>query len=335
MPINVCSILRKNGMPFAPGHLLLADIGATNARFGLLSEGILGPIKHLKVADFSRFLDAVDYFIFRHCPERVIKTALLAVAGPVEGERCALTNCSWTIDASDLRAAFGFIDVSLLNDFEASARSLPHLTQAHVYKLGGGRGIGSAPMAVVGPGSGLGVACLVPGSKHPVVIASEGGHMTMAASSSREDAVIDHLRRQFGHVSAERLVSGAGLENVYQAITAIDRIDAPLRSAAEITKTALDGTCQTARAALDMFCAMLGSIAGDVALTFGAQGGVYIAGGIAPRIIKHLDQSEFRRRFESKGRLRPYLAAISSSVIMHPAATFVGLSSLATRTEVN
>jgi glucokinase len=186
-------------------------------------------------------------------------------------------------------------------------------------------------MAVLGPGTGLGVACLVPGSQGSIVIASEGGHATMAATSQREDAIVDYLRRQFGHVSAERVISGSGLENLYRAVVALDGIDAPQRNAAEITKAALDGDCSIARTALDLFCAMLGTIAGNVALTFGARGGVYIAGGIAPRLTEFMARSQFRARFEHKGRFRTYLEAIPSSVIVHPAATFLGLRSIAKR----
>jgi len=185
-------------------------------------------------------------------------------------------------------------------------------------------------MAVLGPGTGLGVACFVPGSQSSIVIASEGGHATMAAISDREDAIIDYLRRQFGHVSAERVVSGSGLENLYRAVIAVDGIEAPKRNAAEITNAALDG-CQVARAALDLFCAMLGTFAGNVALMFGARGGVFIAGGIAPRLTEYIARSEFRARFEHKGRFRQYLASIPSSIIVHPAATFMGLRSIAER----
>ena len=135
-----------------------------------------------------------------------------------------------------------------------------------------------------------------------IVIASEGGHATLAATSRREDAILDQLRQRFGHVSAERVLSGPGLENLYRAIAAVDEIDVPLRNASEITQAALQGACLTSRAALDMFCAMLGGFAGNVALTYGARGGVYIAGGIAPRILDYLIDSEFRRRFEQKGR---------------------------------
>ena len=159
-------------------------------------------------------------------------------------------------------------------------------------------------MAVLGPGTGLGVACLVPASDGPAVIGGEGGHATMAATSPREDAIIDYLRRQFGHVSAERVVSGSGLENLYHAIVALDGVDAPKRSAPEITKAGSNGTCPLSRMALELFCGMLGTIAGNVGLMFGARGGVYIAGGIAPRITDFIAHSEFRARFEGKGRLR-------------------------------
>jgi glucokinase len=312
-------------------HILLGDIGATNARFTLLANGVLGNIEWFEVACYVQFADAVRAFLNKHAGQLQITDALLAVAGPVEDGRCALTNCPWIIDAHELRAAFSFAKVRVVNDFEAAAFGLPNLTAADLYALGRGQAVPGAPMAVVGPGTGLGVACLVPDAQNPIVIASEGGHASLAASSGREDAVIDHLRQHFGHVSAERVVSGGGLENVYQAIAALDRIGAPLRNAAEITKAALDGTCPTAHAALDLFCAVLGSFAGDVALMFGARGGVYIAGGIAPRIVEFMARSEFRARFEDKGRFRPYLQAIPSNVIVHSAATFIGLKSHAER----
>jgi glucokinase len=310
-------------------HILLGDIGATNVRLALLSNDVLGPINWFAVAEFPRFSDAVNAFLDRHCRQLSVPEALLAVAGPIEGDRCVLTNCPWTINAPELCAQFRFANVRIFNDFEATASSLPHLTTADLYPLGGGEAVSGAPMAVLGPGTGLGVACFVPGPQSSIVIASEAGHATMAATSGREDAVIDYLRRQFGHVSAERVVSGGGLENLYRAVVAIDGIDAPKRKAAEITNAALDGSCPTAKIALNLFCAMLGTIAGNVALTFGARGGVYIAGGIAPRVTEFMARSEFRARFEHKGRFRTYLEAIPSSVIVHPAATFMGLKSIA------
>ena len=310
-------------------HVLLGDIGASNARFAVLSNGEIGPIRYFSVAEFPRFTDVVDAFCQNDCERLSIRRAVLAVAGPVEADRCVLTNCSWTIDAHELRAAFGLASVRVYNDFEAAALSLPHLTAADLHRLGGGAARSGAPMVVLGPGTGLGVAGLVPGPDGPVVVAGEGGHATVAAGSTREDVIIAHLRRQFGHVSVERVVSGSGLENLHRAIIALDGTAAPQRDAAAITRAALDGDCPTAEAALELFCAMLGAFAGNAALTFGARGGVYIAGGIVPRITRFMERSQFRARFEDKGRFHGYLAAIPTSIIVHPAATFVGLRTLA------
>jgi glucokinase len=308
--------------------VLLGDIGATNARLALLSDGVLGPVDCFTVADFARFTDAVDAFLGYGPRDFPPTGALLAAAGPIESNRCVLTNCPWTIEPGEIRAAFGFKQVRLVNDFEATALSLSHLVGPDLYPLGGGRAESGAPMAVLGPGTGLGVACQVPGSPTPIVIAGEGGHATMSATTRREDEIIEYLRQRFGHVSAERVVSGSGLENLYAAVAAIDEADAPKRHAAEITAAALGGGCPIAKAALDLFCAMLGTIAGNIALTFGARGGVYIAGGIAPRITEYLARSEFRARFEGKGRFKSYLEAIPVHVIVHPVATFLGLRSI-------
>jgi len=318
-------------MTVCDGIVLLGDIGATNARFALLADGVLGPITWIEVASHPQFGDAVESLLQAQFRDTAVSDALLAVAGPVDGGRCAFTNCAWTIDHGEVRDRFDFNTVRVINDFEATALSLPHLVEQDLCALGGGRAVPGAPMAVLGPGSGLGVACLVADGVHRIVAPSEGGHATMPAGSRREDAVLDHLRQRFGHVSAERVLSGPGLENLYRAVAAVDGIDAPPRNAVEITNAALHGTCEAACAALDMFCAMLGAFAGNVALTYGARGGVYIAGGIAPRILYHLAGSAFRQRFAHKGRFRPYLEGIPTNVIVHPAATFLGLKALAER----
>jgi glucokinase len=292
------------------------------------SSNALGPVKWIAVAHYPQFADAIDDFLQEHLPDRLVENALFAVAGPVRGGRCDFTNCSWSIDGRDMRDRFKLQTVRIVNDFEATALSLPHLMEGDMRSLGGGRAISGAPMVVLGPGSGLGVAGLVGDGARRIVIASEGGHATLATTSRREDVILDQLRQRFGHVSAERVLSGPGLENLYRAIAAVDEFDVPLRSASEITQAALQGACPASRAALDMFCAMLGGFAGNVALTYGARGGVYIAGGIAPRILGHLAVSEFRSRFVQKGRFQTYLEAIPSQVIVHPAATFLGLMAL-------
>lgn len=308
---------------------LLGDIGATNARFALLADGVLSAIKRVEVRHYTHFFDAIEVFLKEQLPAIVATKALFAVAGPMKGGRFEFTNCSWTIDGREMQNRFEFQAVRIINDFEATALSLPHLLAKDVLSLGGGHAVAGAPMVVLGPGSGLGVAGLVGDGPRRIAVASEGGHVTLAAASCREDAVLDQLRQRFGHVSAERALSGPGLQNLYHAIAALDGVDVPLREASEITHAALDGTCPTSSAALDMFCAMLGGFAGNAALTYGARGGIYIAGGIAPRILDYLARSEFRSRFAQKGRFQAYLEAIPTQVIVHSEASFLGLMSLA------
>jgi glucokinase len=316
-------------MTTSAGISLLGDIGATNARFALLSDGVLSAVKWVEVRRYPHFSDAIEAFLQEESRATVPTRALFAVAGPVKGRQFKFTNCSWTIDGREMQNRFEFQAVRIINDFEATALSLPHLLEKDVLPLGGGHAVAGAPMVVLGPGSGLGVAGLVGDGPRRIAVASEGGHVTLAAASCREDAVLDQLRQRFGHVSAERALSGPGLENLYRAIAALDGIDVPLRQASEITNAALDGTCSTSSAALDMFCAMLGGFAGNAALTYGARGGIYVAGGIAPRIFDYLAGSEFRSRFAQKGRFQAYLEAIPTKVIVHSAASFLGLMSLA------
>jgi glucokinase len=308
--------------------VLLGDIGATNARFALVESGSLGTVQNFKVAKYRQFTDVLERVLAKAVGGRGprVQRAFFAVAGPVNGSRLKLTNTSWVIDTRELQNEFA-LQVEMVNDFAALAYSLPWLSTKDLSQIGNGDPDTSAPIAVVGPGSGLGVACLVPGADKPVVLASEGGHATLAGACEREDQILAHLRDRFGHVSAERAISGPGLENIFQAISVIDGHGEPAAAAAEITINALEDKSQRAREALSLFCAFLGSFAGNVALTFGAHGGVYIGGGISPRILNFLSQSDFRKRFESKGRFRDYLKDIPTYVITHPAATLVGLKS--------
>ncbi len=305
---------------------LLADIGGTNARFALFDGGVVGPVEVRAVADYPRAADAVADFLERHRPAGPVVAAAIGVAGPAEDGRCDFTNSDWVVDAAELRAEFGFRLVRVVNDFEATAWSLPRLAPSDLFSLGGGAGRQGAPLVVLGPGTGLGVACLVPGQ--PIVIATEGGHATLPTTDLRQDAIVQQLRTRFPHVSAERALSGDGLVNLHDAIAVIDGRAVPDRDARQITRAALDGTCPVCREALDTFCALLGAVAGDLALMFGARGGVYIAGGIVPRFTDPLARSAFRAQFEAKGRFRDYLAAIPVHVILRPDAAFIGLASL-------
>lgn len=314
----------SNSQPKKPDLVLLADIGGTNVRFALMDHGEIGPIEHMKVADFSGASDAIAAVLSRQ-GRRLPAAAVLGVAGPVENNRCVITNSRWIVDESHLQQMFGFRSVHLLNDFEAVAWSLPALQLSDLFPVGTHRSIDGAPMLALGPGTGFGAACLFRHDAEPVAIVTEAGHSTLAATSEREERVIRQLRGRFGHVSVERALSGPGLVNLYHALASIDGVVAPNRDPAAITQTALDGSCSTSRAALDMFCSLLGSVAGDLALTFCAQGGVYIAGGMVPRFVDYLLESNFREQFESKGRYESYLRGISTSVIVRPDVSFIGL----------
>ena len=310
-------------------RVLLGDIGGTNARFALMDDGVIGPIEHLKVADFPTIGDAITAFLKRYSSGGAPTAAVLDIAGPIENNRGMLTNSHWVIDGADLARAFNLSSAKLLNDFEAVGWSLPALQAADLYPLGGGQPASGAPMLVIGPGTGFGAACYLPGDGRPVVVVTEAGHATLPAASEREARVVGKLRERLGpHVSIERgALSGMGLEHLYEAVAAVDGAVVPQRDAAAITHGALDGSCTVCRATLDMFCAWLGAVAGNLALTFCARGGVFIAGGIPPRFPDYVAQSDFRRQFEAKGRYEAYLQAIPAFIVTKPDISFLGLKS--------
>ncbi|MHC2844889.1 glucokinase [Bradyrhizobium diazoefficiens] len=314
--------------PLPAGTTLLADIGGTNARFALLADGKLSTIAHTVVSDHGTFSEALAAYLGDKAKAGTIQHAILAASGPVQNGRCALTNNPWVIDAEKLREAYGFSSVRLINDFEAVALALPHLRPGSLLQLGGRERVAGAPLAAIGPGTGLGMAALIPHASGQIVLSGEGGHSTMAGASLREDAVIAHLRQRFGHVSSERLLSGAGLENLHDALASLEGLTTPKRRAADITRAAIDGTCPVSAAALEMFCAMLGSVAGNFALAIGARGGVFIGGGILRHMPGCLAASPFRMRFEAKGRLRRFLEPIPAYLILDDDVAFTGLRAL-------
>jgi len=315
----------SSGRTSKTDRVLLADIGGTNARFALMDDGEIGAIEHLKVADFPDMTAAISAFLQDRAPRSAVDAAVLGVAGPVESNRSTITNSPWLIDGASLQKTFGFEAVRLLNDFEAVAWSLPWLQPRDLYALGAQRDVAGAPMLVLGPGTGFGAACLFCSDAKPFAAVTEAGHATMPATSDREAQVIAHLQLRFGHVSIERILSGDGLENLYQALAAVDGVAAAERDAAAITAAALDGSCGVSNAALEMFCSFLGAVAGNLALTFSARGGVFIAGGIVPRFADRLSRSSFRKQFESKGRFESYLRTIPTRIIVRPDASFIGL----------
>ncbi|WGD48583.1 glucokinase [Bradyrhizobium sp. CB1650] len=310
--------------------ILLADIGGTNARFALSRGDQIGAIDYVKVADFPTVREAISDVLARWSTSEQPKRAVLAVAGPVTNNRCVMTNSPWVIDGNELQPALGFDTVHVLNDFEVVAWSLPALQPADLIPLGGQGGLAGEPLLVIGPGTGFGVSCLIERHGARLAVVTEAGHATLPAENEREERVIACMRQRFGHVSIERgALSGSGLQSLYEALAEVDGVQAPKRNAAEITQAALDGSCSVSRGTLEMFCAILGSVAGNLAVTFGARGGVYVAGGIAPRFPEFLAASAFRARFEAKGRFQDYLHNIPSWLVIKSDASFVGLKMFA------
>jgi glucokinase len=309
---------------------LVADIGGTNARFALLgASGTPTRLRVLACNDFPNLADAIEAYLTAINLKARPTSAAIALASPVTGDKITLTNRKkWSFSTKALQRQLGLNNLTVINDFTAIALAIPALKSAELIKIGPGKAVSGAPVAVLGPGTGLGIALLVPDGKRWLPVATEGGHVTLPATDETDEALIALLRTRFGHVSAERILSGPGLTNLYDAICAAAGKPAPPLTAAEITNRAIAGTDRFAAETLDRFCAILGTVAGDLALTAGALGGVYIAGGIVPRFARTLAKSSFRRRFAAKGRFKSYLNKIPVHVVTADQPALTGLSRL-------
>ena len=305
---------------------LLADIGGTNARFALLRGSVIDPqsVESVAVADFPGVGSAIESYLAARGVRPV--EAGIAIANPVIGDHVHMTNHSWSFSIEQTRVELGLERLEVINDFTALALALPHLDWFDYDQVGTGSARPRAPIGLLGAGTGLGVSGLLPSGDRWVPIAGEGGHVTMAACDEREAAILAQVRRSHPHVSAERVLSGMGLENLYAAIAELNGVPAAPVSAAEVTSRALRSMDRCAVEALEAFCAMLGTVAGNLALTLGATGGVYIGGGIVPRLGAFFSASRFRRRFEEKGRFADYLAAIPTFVIRAANPAFIGVA---------
>jgi glucokinase len=309
---------------------LLADIGGTNARFALQApEGAFADIEVLACRDYDHVKDALDAYLARAAARGHatggIRHAALAIANPVEGDVVSMTNHHWRFSIAGLKDACGLATLVVVNDFAALAQALPHLDAAGRERIGGPDtvAVDGRPLGLVGPGPGLGVSGLVPaGGGRWTALAGEGGHASFAPVTRAEMRLLDALSEEHGHVSAERLLSGPGLEAIHRVLAG-ERL-----AAADITARALDGSFAACRATVDAFCAILGSVAGNVALTLGATGGMYIGGGIVPRLGPLFHASAFRERFEGKGRLQPYLARIPTWLVTEPYPALRGAAAL-------
>ncbi|HRX61458.1 MAG TPA: glucokinase [Candidatus Competibacter sp.] len=294
---------------------LIADIGGTNARFALaFPDGRIGSECILSGADYPDLIQAAAAYL-REVAGPHPRRAAVAVATPISGDWIQFTNSPWSFSTEAARQALGLEQLLIINDFTALALALPLLGPDERRQVSEGTAVEKAPIGLIGPGTGLGVSGLVWSGHHWIPLETEGGHVTFSACDEREWAIYRVLQRRFDHVSPERLLSGPGLVNLYTALAELEGWSAEDLVPADITDRALTGSCRHCVEVLELFCGMLGTAAGNLALTLGARGGVYIGGGIVPRLGDFFDRSAFRARFEAKGRFSDYLATIPSWVI--------------------
>jgi glucokinase len=308
---------------------LIGDIGATNARFALLGpDGGPRAARVCALTDYGSLHDAMEAYLNESSPGQRPARAALAVASPVTGDQVTMTNHPWTFSVNTLKQQFGLQRLLVINDFAANAAAIPHLDAKDRIQVGGGEPARNAPIGVIGPGSGLGVGALLPSAIGAVTLAGEGGHVTMPPATAEESAILDLMRKRDDHVSAERLLSGPGLVNLYNARCELAGTPASIYTAEQITSPLIWEDDPRTRETTWMFCAMLGTVAGNLALTLGARGGIYLAGGIVPQMVSFFAQSEFRSRFEAKGRMRGYLALIPTYLIVQPLLGLLGAAAL-------
>lgn len=307
---------------------LVGDVGGTNARFAILDDnGTPSQPSTLRVDDYSSLAEAIATYTNEHAIDRV-DSAAIAVATPITGDQVTLTNNHWSFSIDETRARLTLTELHVVNDFTALALSVPHLPADQLARIGGGDSRQGATIAVIGPGTGLGVSGLVPCGDGWTALQGEGGHVTVGVSTERERAVRDLLAVRFRHVSAERFLSGPGLMNIATALRTIDGIELKTLTPADITRLGTSGEDAHCEETLTIFCRLLGSCAGNLALTIGAEGGVYIGGGVVPRLGDFFERSDFRQAFEAKGRMHDYLARIPTHVIHSPYPALIGAARL-------
>jgi glucokinase len=306
---------------------LLGDIGGTNARFAWQVNAGAAPseVASYPCSEYATLQAAVRHYLAMH-GKPMPRACAIAIANPVTGDLVRMTNHHWSFSIAALQDELGLERLAVINDFTAVALSLPALAPADLHRIGGGRAVAGAALAVLGPGTGLGVSGLLPTAGGGwVPISGEGGHATLAAADVQEAAIIELLRERHGHASAERALSGPGLVALYEAAATLAGCPHEALSPADVIARAQAGSDARCVEALDLFGSFLGSVAGNLALTLGARGGVFIAGGMAPRMLPELVRSRFRQRFEGKGRFQAYLAGIPTQIVAAPVSpAFVG-----------
>lgn len=315
---------------FSSGPRLLADIGATHARFTLESSpGVFESVKVLKCDEYTDIIALLRAYLST-VPVSKVHHAAFALANPIDGDQVRMTNRDWAFSIEDVRREFGLYTLLIVNDFTALAMSLPGLQAKDLMQVGGGTPVAKSVIGVLGPGTGLGVSGLIPTSDGFVTLGSEGGHVNFAPVDEREYAILQFAWKEWPHVSTERLISGPGLELIYRALADRNNKKVKALPAQDIMRGALADTDadELCLETLECFCGMLGSFSANLAVTLGAFGGIYIGGGIVPLMGDYFATSAFRTRFEAKGRFTSYLAQIPTFVITTPNPAFYGVSAI-------
>lgn len=311
---------------------LIADIGGTNARFAIVN--VNGGIDHIRVlscADYPTLSDAARTYL-KDLPGLKPANGAFAVATYLDGgDQVSMTNHAWSFSVRETAQNIGLQNLKVINDFTAIALGMPSLADKDYYQVGGGDIRKGMPIGIIGPGTGLGVSAIVfDAAGNAIPLTTEGGHVTMPAETQRIFDIFAQMKRmKYHHISAERVCSGKGLVNLYQAIETIDGNIARELTPAEITEAGLNKICGSCAEALDLFCHFLGVAAGNLALTYGAGGGIFIAGGIVPQLGDYFKSSRFRESYEAKGRFKDYVAAIPTFVVTHPYPGLEGLKNAA------
>lgn len=310
--------------------VLIGDIGGTNARFAILVDAYAEPRQFpiVQTADYANIDEAIQDAILDRTSIQP-RSAVLAVAGPVDGDEIDLTNCDWVVRPREMFRSLGLADVVVLNDFEAQALAVVALGEEHMEKVGPGNAEPAGSRVVLGPGTGLGVAGLIHACRRWIPVPGEGGHVDVGPRDLHDDRIFPHLERIDGRISGEQLLCGRGLVNIYRAVTASHGRQTAFSSPAGITGAALEGTDADAAEALRFFVRFLGRLAGDLALVFMSKGGVYLTGGIAQKIVPALKAGDFRREFEDKAPHQALLASMPVYIITHPLAALAGLAAYA------
>ncbi|GAC32555.1 glucokinase [Paraglaciecola polaris] len=301
----------------------VADIGGTNIRLGQVVDGKVTEIRKYLCADFDTVSDAIKQY-FSEFPATQFAAGCLAIACPVSGDFVKMTNHTWAFSIKEVQSELGLKWLGVINDFTSVAHSLPKLDASQKLQIGPGNAVPDANIAVFGPGTGLGVEHLTCTDGVWKALDGEGGHVDFSAVDENDIAILRFLTKKLGHASAEEVMSGRGIVHIYQGLAAAKNVPPEYSDAADITSRAIDNSCALCRETLEQFCRIMGSFAGNLALNLCTRGGVYIGGGIASRFVEFIQHSEFRARFEAKGRFKDYVAGIPTYIITEPDHGLIG-----------